>query len=246
MMETTKYHCDLGRPFGLRSRRFLTRSSVIAGVILAVAACSPIKNGPKQAISVEQAHPIKVDSEVVSLMVSLETNPGKLSPETRAEVRNFLASYKSRGHGAFSVTKPGTDEQRNQASRVARAINKVADDLGVSDAATVEAFYTPSAGQSNAPIILSYMRYVATASACGDWSDDAATSYSNERMPNFGCATQNNLAAMLIEPRDLIVPRTLDPADVNRRKAVLDDYRTGLSTASERTEQESGQVSEVE
>ncbi len=222
------------------------RSAILVGVVAALVACSPLKNGPKQAISVEEAHPIQVDSEVASMMVPLDTNPGKLSPQTRHEVRAFLASYKSRGHGAFSITKPGDETSRGNAARVARAIDKLADELGVGDHLVTQAFYTPEDGQNNAPIILSYLRYVATASACGDWSDDAATSYSNTRMPNFGCATQNNLAAMVIDPRDLQVPRTLDPADVNRRQKVIEDYRSGQSTGSERTEQESGQVSEVE
>ncbi len=222
------------------------RSIVIIAVAAALAACSPIKNGPKQAVSVEEAHPITVESEVVSLMLPLDTNPGKLTPQSRAEVRAFLASYKSRGHGAFSITKPGSDDMRSKASRVASAVDKLADGLGVGDYQLTEAFYTPEDGQSNPPVILSFMRYVATASACGDWSDDAATSWANTRMPNFGCSTQNNLAAMVIDPRDLQVPRTLDPADSQRRQKVIEDYRSGLSTASERTEQESGQVSEVE
>ncbi len=222
------------------------RRGVALAVVAALAACSPLKNGPKQAISVEEAHPITVESEVVSLMVPLDENPGRLSPQARAQVREFVASYKSRGHGAFSITTPGAQETRAQAARVARAIDKLADDLGVADYLVTQASYTPEGGQSNAPIILSFMRYVATASACGDWSDDAATSYSNTRMPNFGCATQNNLAAMVIDPRDLQTPRTLDPADVQRRQKVVEDYRSGQSTASERTEQESGQVSEVE
>ena len=224
----------------------LKRSGILVGIVLAAVACSPIKNGPQQAISVEEQHPIQVDSEVVSLMVSLDENPGKLSPRTRAEVKSFLGHYKSRGHGAFSITKPGDDTSRSNSARLARAITKLADDMAVSDAALSEAFYTPEDGQANAPVILSFMRYVATASACGDWSDDASTSYANTRMPNHGCATQNNLAAMLIDPRDLQVPRTLDPADVGRRQKVVEDYRAGQSTGSERTEQESGQVSEVE
>ena len=224
----------------------MKRGGILASIVIAAVACSPIKNGPKQAISVEQQHPIRVDSEVVSLMVSLDENPGKLSPKSRAEVTAFLGHYKARGHGAFSITKPGDDASRTNSARLARAITRLADDQAVSDAALTEAFYTPEDGQDNAPVILSFMRYVATASACGDWSDDASTSYANTRMPNHGCATQNNLAAMVLDPRDLEVPRTLDPADVGRRQKVIADYRAGQSTGSERTEQESGQVSEVE
>ena len=52
-----------------------------------------------------------------------------------------------------------------------------------------------------------------------------------------------NLAAMVSDPADLLGARRSDPADTLRRIEVLDLYRAGQSTATERSESESGAVS---
>jgi pilus assembly protein CpaD len=54
----------------------------------------------------------------------------------------------------------------------------------------------------------------------------------NENYGAFGCATQQNLAAMVNNPLDLMYPRGLTPADAARRTDVLSKYRTGNATAS--------------
>ena len=69
---------------------------------------------------------------------------------------------------------------------------------------------------------------------------------SNRLAPNHGCATQNNLAAMVADPADLVGPKTMTPADAGRRNTVLEKYRAGEATATQRSEQDSGAVSEVQ
>jgi pilus assembly protein CpaD len=63
--------------------------------------------------------------------------------------------------------------------------------------------------------------------------------------PNFGCATQHNLAAMVADPRDLVAPRRVDAADAQRRMTVLDKYRKGQTTPAEKTAAQSGTVADV-
>ena len=47
-------------------------------------------------------------------------------------------------------------------------------------------------------------------------------------MPDFGCANQHNLAAMVADPRDLDQSRRLDDApDAARRAAVIGHYERG-------------------
>ena len=47
---------------------------------------------------------------------------------------------------------------------------------------------------------------------------------------NFGCSVQHNIAAMVADPRDLLGPRRLDPADANRAGTVIDAYEQGKIT----------------
>jgi pilus assembly protein CpaD len=67
-------------------------------------------------------------------------------------------------------------------------------------------------GASKAPVQLTYIRSVAITKECGDWSTDLATTSNNELHQNYGCATQNNIAAMVVNPNDLVVPRQMTPA----------------------------------
>jgi pilus assembly protein CpaD len=202
-------------------------------------------NGPEQAVSVAERHPITVDSEVVSLTVATDLRSGALSDQDKASLRNFVSGFKTRGHGALNVSTPSYGGGRS-AQKTSTRVVRLIDEAGVPKSRIASASYAPTDGQTGAPIIISYVQYVASAGACGDWSDDLATSWSNAATPNFGCSTQNNIAAMLIDPHDLLAPRGMAPADANRRSTVLEQYRKGADTAAERSEQESGQVSEIE
>ena len=59
------------------------------------------------------------------------------------------------------------------------------------------------------------------------WPTNLADDPRNLPYPNFGCAQQRNLAAQVANPADLLGPRTMEPADAERRDVVLDKYRQG-------------------
>ena len=54
----------------------------------------------------------------------------------------------------------------------------------------------------------------------------------NKNYFNFGCASQQNLAAQIADPRDLLSPRGVDSIDAGRRTTVLDNYRRGEPTTT--------------
>ena len=83
------------------------------------------------------------------------------------------------------------------------------------------------------------MRYVAEGPECGTtWIHDADRDRKNLPSPNFACATQRNLAAMIANPADLLGPRSETPRDASRRDVVYDGYLKGDSTGSKRSEDE--------
>lgn len=88
----------------------------------------------------------------------------------------------------------------------------------------VEAY---QASGRDAPVRLSYMRYVAQAPECGDWSENLARSYQNLPYPNMGCAAQRNLAVQVANPADLLGPRTMTARDSNRRDTMYNKYVKG-------------------
>ena len=79
---------------------------------------------------------------------------------------------------------------------------------------------------------LTYIRSVAVTKECGDWSTDMADTSSNEPYPNFGCATQNNIAAMVVNPNDFVVPRPTTPALAATRTPGVTATMTAAAAAS--------------
>ena len=49
--------------------------------------------------------------------------------------------------------------------------------------------------------------------------------HGNRQYHNFGCAYQNNIAAQIADPADLIGPRAQTPVDAEQRGQVMKRYR---------------------
>lgn len=225
----------------------IAKSMLVLGASLVFAplsGCHSMFNGPKDAWSEESAHPITVTPRLVSVEVHVAKGAVALSDEDGARVAKLAADYRARGTGRLSIASPDLSGDRS-ALQIAAQMTNIAIDQGV-DADSIEmSKYRASADQSDAPIVMTYSVYEATPSACGDWTKNYAFAPLNHPTPNHGCATQNNLAAMVENPRDLVTARTEQPADQARRAFVLDQYRKGQVTSSQKDDQAQGAVSEV-
>lgn len=63
---------------------------------------------------------------------------------------------------------------------------------------------------------------------CPDWPEPRNFgAFVNDSLPNFGCASANNFAVMLANPRDAVEGRALSKADVERLTLGLRAYRIG-------------------
>ncbi|WP_425410891.1 CpaD family pilus assembly protein [Hyphococcus sp.] len=208
------------------------KAALLSAVSLAASACSGgLFNGPEQALSVGEQHPISVDNQVVTLTIATDATTSDLSNVDRARLRAFADSYLNNGHGPLTVTGPsgaGNDSDGHEASAdIRQALN----DSGVPWSAIHGATYRT--GDAANEIILSFTRYVATASPCGIWKGVRESQYRNVRTPNMGCATMNNYAAMIADPHDLIAPADSDPRDAEMAVRGITLYREGQITASE-------------
>jgi len=70
------------------------------------------------------------------------------------------------------------------------------------------------------------------ASECGVWPTDVGSGFRNENYENFGCASQQNLAAIIADPNDLISPR--GPGEINpeRTDVVISDFESNAPPAA--------------
>ena len=96
----------------------------------------------------------------------------------------------------------------------------------------------------NAPVRVSYLGRQAQIDDCDQSFPDLTDSITNRPAPNFGCALNSNLAAMIADPADIDRPRGIDPADAGRRQVVVEKYRAGQVTSSAVDSQAKAQVSQ--
>ncbi len=203
-------------------------------------------NGREDALfDVRHQHPISVDPQVVTLQMDVPQDKIALSVADKAAIDAFVSTYKARGHGALTIAAPSGSPNEAAAVSIVAETRAVLADAGLPQAAVGYAAYRASSANKNAPVILSYRRYVASASPCGNWTNDYAFAPNNKRSPNFGCATQSNLAAMVADPADLMGPREWDPAYTPRRDQVIESFRLGEVTEADESGNASGSVSEV-
>jgi pilus assembly protein CpaD len=106
------------------------------------------------------------------------------------------------------------------------------------DGAEIDDYYTPTAHYERHPIIVT--KSGAHAKQCGDWPEDLSKTAQNDAYANFGCSQQNNIAAMVANPQDLVRPRATAPSDPMRRIKVFENYRNGEAVAS--AEEQKGDV----
>lgn len=216
----------------------------------AAAGCTkpPLTNGPQHAFDVEKAYPITVEPQVATLVVKVDDGLQSLGRGEDARVKAFVESWKARGQGMLNAATPdGTN-----AAATTAALNELKKLLaagGVDKGSVQYTSYKPAGDDALAPITLSFVTYAASAPDCGsDWSENLGFTPRNQPWPDFGCSTQHNLAAIVADPRDLIEPRTSDPADAMRRSTVLEKYRAGETTETTLGEEQknAGAVSTVD
>lgn len=204
----------------------MTRQQLLHGAslftALLLAACA---NGPTSEVDPDVAYPITVGPHMERLSVGPDASAnGKIS--------TFASAYLASGNGSITVSAPSADAGRRVADRLAAA--------GVPR----DRIVMGAMSQGNA-VELSYVGYGASSPACNNWPDNIASTFDNLPTVNFGCSTQHNLAAQIADPRDLVTPQPMTPPDTERRMIVIEKWRKGEPTSSQKTQEQSGRVSEV-
>ena len=206
---------------------------LLSTALLASASCASVFNGPQHAMTVKEAHPISVDSQTVTLTIDGDLTTSDISNVDRARVKAFADAYMTNGHGPLTVIAPSGTGGDFDAHEAAADLRKELNDAGIPWSALAGATYRTGEAAAGQRLILSYTHYVATPSECGVWSGVRGRDYRNLRSPNLGCATMNNLAAMVADPHDLIEPAETAPRDGTAVVRAIRLYREGVVTASE-------------
>ncbi|HEY1632823.1 MAG TPA: CpaD family pilus assembly protein [Rhizomicrobium sp.] len=213
----------------------ILRLASLAAVLMAGSCASPYNDGSGLMNDGAANHPIVVEPTNKSVLVNFAGTDAGLSPQDDARVNQFVMGYMTRGNGAISVSVP----RGPGSSATVTWFGEHLVEMGVSRSHIL-------IGEHDGPgVQLDFIEYTAHTDECGDWSVNAGDTASNLPMPNFGCATQHNIAVQVADPRDLVAPRTMDQADAKRRAAIVDKYEKGTPTAAEKSNEQSANVADV-
>lgn len=171
-------------------------------------------------------HPIVVGEQEKTIDIPIATGATKLTLGQSEVIAGFAADYSSHTSGIFRIILPHGSRNAVATTVVSREIRKVLTRYGVPAKKVVVENYDAGNPAEGAPIRLSYFAITASTPACGQWPEDlVVNTYENKNYHNFGCATQNNLAAQIADPNDLLGPRRMTPADATQRGIALERYR---------------------
>ncbi|MYZ48672.1 CpaD family pilus assembly protein [Propylenella binzhouense] len=180
-------------------------------------------------------HPIVISNEPATLDLPVGMRGGALSGEFVEAIHNYVADYRESGTGGITIQVPTGSANEIAAAQTGSAVNQVLVQAGVSPAAIQVAPYAFGDRRRMAPLRLSFLKVQAVTPRCGVWPRDVSPTFADSTHYNFGCAGQQNLAAMVANPADLVQPRAEQPANGARRAKVVTDYQQGAETKSSST-----------
>lgn len=172
---------------------------------------------------------IEVDRQPEEIRLAVHAQG--LSANQDAATETFVDGWREAEGGEIVIQAPNGGGDPAAVHRMVESVRQVLAETGV-PRQLVRIVGYDARGQAAPPLIVGYERHIARGPQCGENWKNLTRSMSNKVQSNFGCAITANMAAQIADPRDLIQPRRIDPADVVRRGVVLGKYREGTSTAS--------------
>jgi pilus assembly protein CpaD len=236
---------SLGRMAGRGGRGRLAATASGFVVALLLAGCAPpAKDDIVGSINDDYrvSHPISYAETLDTMDVPVGLDMARLPPAMRGNVVGFAQRFIASGSGILAIVVPTGSPNQAAAASIGHQIRDQLIAAGVGAREIEFRSYGAGPGEVGAPVRLAYNRMTARTEPCGPWMDDFARTPQNEHYANYGCATQQNLAAVVENPLDLLYPRGTTPADAGRRSTVLGKYRKGNVYQSDYSKESGGNV----
>ena len=233
---------------GNRSRR-VRRAAVLAtaaGLALLAAGCQtdPTTHNLAQN-DYRLRHPIVISEQAETFDIPVGVETRRLSRSMERAAADFAHEARRNGARYVEILVPSGSGNEAAAHSVASHLRHALARSGIAPQNVSIRAYPVDDPAAMAPIRLAYPKVKAAVHACGRWTESLSNQFNNADQPDFGCATQSNLAAMIDDPVDLLRPREMGPADRARRDTVSGKYRAGESPSGTYTEGVGAKVSDV-
>jgi pilus assembly protein CpaD len=170
-------------------------------------------------------HPIVIaeKDEVLDLPVG-SGDRGATKPQ-RVSLEGFLAEYDRSAAPMLTIMVPSGAANDIAAADAAHDFARIARKNGVPSSRIMITSYQAGSAEVSAPVRITFKSMRAQTDKCGRWPDDILKSSENKHYANFGCSYQNNIAAQVANPADLLGPRKQTPIDAANRGAVIGEYQ---------------------
>jgi pilus assembly protein CpaD len=214
----------------MRNSSQLLRLAMFAALMAASGCAAPTNDGSGLMADGAANHPITVEPSYRSLKVNYAPGAPDMALDDANRFDSFVADYRDHGNGSIEISVPNGPGAR---AAIAFFAERAASQGVPRDKILVS---THDAANNDFRIEINYIAYQARTAPCGDWSEDLDFTQDNMVPKNFGCAVQQNIAAMVADPRDLIGPRPMDTSDTARRAVVMGHYENGeITQATKKT-----------
>jgi pilus assembly protein CpaD len=172
-----------------------------------------------------QRHPILLSNEPEVMDMNVGMRGPVLSAKLETAIRQYVNEYRADGNGPITIQVPTGSANAVAAASTGHAIHYALVRAGVPRGQIEVAPYEVGDHSKTAALRLSYLRVKAVVPTCGLWPTGSDTNFENTDSFNLGCAAQQNLAAMVANPADLVRPQPMSPANGGRRANVLQIYQ---------------------
>lgn len=178
-------------------------------------------------------YPITIQEAPEVLDIPVGRGSAGLSPDLAAVVHSYGVDAAHNATSGVAIMVPQGSANASTAAYLGRDIARILKTSGLSASLVEQRRYAVADPAANAPIRLTFNRIKAVSPPCGRWTgnimpDDGGSNDGSE----FGCSTQANLAAMVENPNDLIIPRAQTPIPAWKRWKSLQNYESGTSSSS--------------
>ena len=172
-------------------------------------------------------HPIVISQREEIVDIPFGVTERKLTEDQKITIHGFLDRYEPASGAIVQLMLPTGSANEHTIANLTHEMLGAINQAGVPKHKIVVVHYQPSTAGAVAPVRLSYTAVAASAGQCGRWPDDILKTSENKHYANFGCSYQNNMAAQIANPSDLLGPRKPTEIDAERRVIAIGEYREG-------------------
>lgn len=191
----------------------------LAAVLATLAGC----DSPGEWSAAEAPRHLRVDFQRLSHTSGFAARATQLTPTEQESLKAFLqAAQVATDDPVYLEGAAGDPLSNARIGALARDLTRQGYSVATLPAA-------PDAVPRNSLLVV-VERYVVTPPDCPNWTKSQGGDHENAQTSNFGCSDATNLGLMVADPRDLVIGRTLGPADEVQAGLAIQRYRAGQTS----------------